>query len=642
MPVNTIYSDGDNSQLREVIFSATPKAIEQTKAMARQFKGNDEMQTCKNVFDYLKTRINYLADGFHQKVKLPSALLRERVGDCKSYSVFTYSILTNLGIPCKYVLTSYSNDPTPTHIYVVTDSGIIIDAVWGHFNSEKPPTYKYYKKINDMRISTITGIKSSKNVQIGCPSCKGTCSGKIGATAEQWFDANKNSLGISLKDKGIHLATVPTALPVRVLFLQFIENNSGGIATSIYKKIYERIDLGGTQLNVPEAEYQALSNAIRSNALKLGVKFPTDVQRNEISMLSSVKVSTPSNSGGILTPSNTTGQSAVALDYAWDSVMGSGQYALYQKYVNEALIKGTNELNAKYKVPMVNKSDLNNWNQVLKKWYVLGGNPDDLKEAIYKGKSKRPQGKTANYMLMVAKTRGLKAKDIGLIIRGFYDAFAGEQFTWGQDGTYIFGTKNKTIGSVTVATITAWVGVITSLFALIAKIWDYIDTKTVQKEAEKESTKLEQDGYILEQDYYSLPTARPKVIEIKQIEMPTTEAPKLEDIGSMVEFLSTTFTKTQTTTVPTLEELEAKQKEGGLPPFVASAVSEAKSDPFTLEALQKATQVTSKIVPKTGMTVLNYYKVDTSKVNMNDPTQSGSGLLMPLLIGAGALLLLRK
>jgi hypothetical protein len=200
MPTNTIYQDGDNSQLRSVIFNATPLAIQQTKSIARQFQGKTEIDTCKNIFDYLKNKLRYEADGVHQKVKLPSALLRERVGDCKSYSVFTYAILTNLGIPCKYVLTSYNNDPSPSHIYVVTDSGIIIDAVWGKFNSEKQPTYKYLKKIEDMRISTITGVHSDKKVQIGCSDCQPK---RIGLTAEQWYDQNQGL--VRGKDKAVHM-----------------------------------------------------------------------------------------------------------------------------------------------------------------------------------------------------------------------------------------------------------------------------------------------------------------------------------------------------------------------------------------------------------------------------------------------------
>jgi hypothetical protein len=187
MPEKTLFIAGDNYQLRQAIFRATPKAVEQTRSIARQFKGETENATALKIFNFLKNQINYQADGEHQKIKLPTALLRERVGDCKSYSLFTMGILTNLGIPAEYVLTSYNADPTPTHIYVKTKSGIIIDAVWGTFNSEKKANHVYTKSINGidpMKISYISGVRgvpqSVKTKTIGNCGC-GCNDRKIGS-----------------------------------------------------------------------------------------------------------------------------------------------------------------------------------------------------------------------------------------------------------------------------------------------------------------------------------------------------------------------------------------------------------------------------------------------------------------------------
>jgi hypothetical protein len=112
----------DNADIRRAITKATPKARMQAKKFANRFKRATEEQTCKAIFDYLKNNIKYVADGDHQIVQLPSALMRNKVGDCKSYSVFTSAVLSNLGIPHHYMYASYTNNPTPGHIYVVTDS----------------------------------------------------------------------------------------------------------------------------------------------------------------------------------------------------------------------------------------------------------------------------------------------------------------------------------------------------------------------------------------------------------------------------------------------------------------------------------------------------------------------------------------
>jgi hypothetical protein len=639
MPTNTIYQDGDNSQLRSVIFNATPLAIQQTKSIARQFQGKTEIDTCKNIFDYLKNKLRYEADGVHQKVKLPSALLRERVGDCKSYSVFTYAILTNLGIPCKYVLTSYNNDPSPSHIYVVTDSGIIIDAVWGKFNSEKQPTYKYLKKIEDMRISTITGINADKKVQIGASCCTDK---RIGLTAEQWYDQNQGL--VRGKDKALYVAAKIPAAPMRELMIRFIEANGGGIATSVWNKIYRA---EGLKLTIPQSDIDSINAKWKSNGLKYGVRFPTEAQNNTIKNLISLQVVGYEGKGFTRKPIL---KAKMDIKQAWDRVKGAGQYDLYVKHYGTPLSNDLKALESKFTTGKVKDSDIFNYREFLKSWYRFGGNPNDIKLAVARGKDKRPKGKDANYMLMISATRGLKVKDLGLIIRGFVSAFGGEQFDWGSDKTYIFGTSQNKVGigePVTAATITAWISAISGLLALISKIFTYFDSREDKKESEKEMHKLETDGYILEQDYYSLPIPRKKVIDIKQISVPTAEAPSLGEIGSAVEFFSGFLASSNkdANTPPTLAELEAKKKEGAFPPFVAQEVDNAKKDKYTLEALQKASQLTNRLVPITGETIVTYYKlsdIDTDDKDDKDFKAGFGNAVLPILIGVGVIMALNK
>ena len=145
----TSSANGNNMQLQRAIEAAVPAAVEQTKGIARQFKGDTPRQTAFNIFNYLKTRIKYKADDAHQKIKLPSALLRTRVGDCKSYALFTAAVLQNLKIPYRFTYASYNPmNKEPEHVYITTDSGYIIDAVWGKFNSEKKAAHKFNRKIS--------------------------------------------------------------------------------------------------------------------------------------------------------------------------------------------------------------------------------------------------------------------------------------------------------------------------------------------------------------------------------------------------------------------------------------------------------------------------------------------------------------
>lgn len=139
-----ISGNADNADLRAAIMAAVPEAVEQTKQLAPYFQTTSDRETAKKIFDYLKNNVKYKADDYRQVIQLPSAIMQPgAVTDCKSLSLFTAAILQNLGIPWHFVLASYTDSPIPGHIYVQTDSGVIIDVVWGKFNSEKKPKYKY-------------------------------------------------------------------------------------------------------------------------------------------------------------------------------------------------------------------------------------------------------------------------------------------------------------------------------------------------------------------------------------------------------------------------------------------------------------------------------------------------------------------
>ena len=227
-----VKTNATNGELQRAIEAAIPQATKQAATFADRYKGKNEWETCKKIFDYLKNSINYKADGANQQVRLPSGLMRTKQGDCKSYSVFTSAVLSNLGIPHKLVYASYDpTDPTPSHIYVITDSGYIIDAVYGKFNAEKKATFKKYKPMN---ISYIAGVKPRK---IG-RSCG--YSG-IGATEGAFEWAKRNGINLSAAQKIAIGAqkVLPMAVGGRSIVRNLIQKNAGGFATSLNKLMVE-------------------------------------------------------------------------------------------------------------------------------------------------------------------------------------------------------------------------------------------------------------------------------------------------------------------------------------------------------------------------------------------------------------------
>ena len=209
--IDVVYkSKADNKDIRNLLEKLVPKAKAQMIEFSKQFKGRNDKETCKKIFNFLKT-LTFVADGEEQVIKLPSALLKKRIGDCKSFSLLTASILENLKIPYTFVYASYNSNPIPQHVYVTTQGGCIIDAVYGKFNEEKKPKYKYTKNMN---VRYLSGLD--------CDDCL------MGKTKPKKPKSDKGKK-IVRSGKTLLLSSG------RALFLVLIKKNFDGIATKLSK-----------------------------------------------------------------------------------------------------------------------------------------------------------------------------------------------------------------------------------------------------------------------------------------------------------------------------------------------------------------------------------------------------------------------
>lgn len=395
----TISSNATNLQLQKAIEAAIPAATEQTKKMAARFRGGNELETCKKIFDFLKYKINYKVDGENQKIQLPSALLRNKAADCKSYSLFTAGILSNLGIPYSLTYASYTpGNKEPEHVYVTTKNGCIIDAVWGKFNSEKKPLYKYQKP---MKISYISGIKK--------PKYKG-----IGRTNLEW--ANAVGLKLSPAEKfSIEKNQVsPIHAGAREIILQLIKKNGGGIADFLFS--ISPFNING-KIN-PELK-SAWDQGLASGEKQIEKMFPIDPLwlANYRS-----KVSIPSTSGNVILPgSNAKGgyQPQTAQDY---------QNMKRLELRADARAKLVADLNKKYTwlvYPASNSEQMKQFRDLEIHFLRRGGNPDNFNSAIKEGITKSPRGTDFNYLMGKLASKNFKLKDIGLAIRAYSSVLTG-------------------------------------------------------------------------------------------------------------------------------------------------------------------------------------------------------------------------
>ena len=474
-----------NFELQRAIEAALPAAVAQTKDLAKSFKGSTEKETCSKIFNFLMSDIKYKVDGDNQKIKLPSAFLREKSGDCKSYSLFTAAILNNLKIPFSFTYASYNpNDKTPEHIYVTTKSGCIIDAVYGKFNAEKKPCYKFHKPMN---ISYISGIKKhhsekyekreKKYHNIGNVFSKSNAalSGYkgLGRTGIDWGNAVGRSFTIAEANewfgKNITLA------PARGLINMFIRNNGGGIANFLYsmwlretpyelpnKKKFDQEFTAGYNLIDEKYKYKVWvwpADAIaryQAAVAAYSAKNPNATSTEIAAVIKKENYLTPAQ----LKQYNLSKLSNAELIALKQPEVDALRKALYKKY----------PYSTQY-LPVSTSASKEKYRGIEWKWFwSLGGNPDDLNDAVKEGNTKSPRGKDANYMLNKAYNGGLSFGDLGLIIRAFVSAEAGDKFGLGDEGTYLLGINGtKRIGDA--ATVSA---AITAYSAAIIPIVSFI------------------------------------------------------------------------------------------------------------------------------------------------------------------------
>lgn len=177
---------GKTNDIIDEVFKAFSDSYKQCIELNDELRCNSEIATCRKIYDYAIKHVRYEEDpDGEQWVKTPARLIADGVGDCKSIAIFCASCLTCLGIPAMFRFVSFiPNSRNVSHVYVVTESGIIIDPVEQMVNGGDKFNYAsnfYYKK--DLKTTQIYRLSG------------------VGATADPykvWYDGTvfiENTLG---------------------------------------------------------------------------------------------------------------------------------------------------------------------------------------------------------------------------------------------------------------------------------------------------------------------------------------------------------------------------------------------------------------------------------------------------------------
>ena len=107
-----------------------------TDHLTEMLKGRSNRDTARKIWEFIRSNIQYLEDGEHQKIKSPAKLWTDRVGDCKSMAVFAASVLQKMCIPYDLIVDFYYKDrPNSGHIYIKLKDGTVLDPVNPKFNA---------------------------------------------------------------------------------------------------------------------------------------------------------------------------------------------------------------------------------------------------------------------------------------------------------------------------------------------------------------------------------------------------------------------------------------------------------------------------------------------------------------------------
>ena len=160
-----LLRNGSPEETVKLIVDIVKKTKADTQNIAQILKGSTINETCKNVWNFIYSHIQYKLDEIgKEQLRRPARLWAERTtgGDCDCMALFASSILTNLNIPYYLRITKYNGNDYYQHIYVVVPNGskkeIIIDPVMEQFNAEKQFTGNKDYTMNGIPVHYLSGL----------------------------------------------------------------------------------------------------------------------------------------------------------------------------------------------------------------------------------------------------------------------------------------------------------------------------------------------------------------------------------------------------------------------------------------------------------------------------------------------------
>jgi hypothetical protein len=174
-----LSDDQSVSDIMKAIKNCHKQSAKDYDKIAHFFIGKNELQTCKNIFNFLRANTRYFIESEdEQTVKSPAAILKTKNIDCKNYALFAGGVLDAINrsekqyIPYCYRFVSNSIfDSNPNHVFIcafLDDDEIWIDPIPQvlEFNYKLPFYNTIDKNYTAMSLYSISGAGSQMGFAI--------------------------------------------------------------------------------------------------------------------------------------------------------------------------------------------------------------------------------------------------------------------------------------------------------------------------------------------------------------------------------------------------------------------------------------------------------------------------------------------
>jgi len=162
-----LYSDAFNGDIIQALNSLAPGSENKVRDLAPKFKSDSPRKTAYKIWRFLRKNGRYVRDSNEsQNIREPNrfiydTFLKQNSGDCKSFTLFTISILRALNLPAFIKYAGYIPGlEKPSHVYAYTldtnGQPVLIDGCYPSFNREKKYSYSQTFNTNNMKVASLS------------------------------------------------------------------------------------------------------------------------------------------------------------------------------------------------------------------------------------------------------------------------------------------------------------------------------------------------------------------------------------------------------------------------------------------------------------------------------------------------------